>query len=255
MSRSEHLLSFSLCPSLLVVRSQPSPVIVQLEYLQCQCGWGASRLIEKVLPKQKMQNPVTCCRSLCSAAPSGKFAMGRQVYFGLLTLVVPLIYLGSTSAAAWLSPQSHFSSTGSHQASIPQHFEAYIINDLKTDTCVYVSFGTTQPHKELTNALGRGGLYHTERSIFDSGRARQAGKLERIRVFSNDTRVLRDYSAALCSRGDHIGTFPVYNTLPREGRIGEGVAVSEEDEGDVPPLEIRPIFQSGDPKNRIDLVF
>ena len=25
--------------------------------------------------------------------------------------------------------------------------------------------------------------------------------------------------------------------------------------GDVPPLEIRPIFQSGDPKNRVDLVF
>ena len=182
--------------------------------------------------------------------------MGYQAYYGLLALASPLICLGSASAAAWLPPQSHFSVAGARQASTLQHFEAYIINDLETDTCVYASLGATQPHKELTRTLSRGGLYHTERSTFDSGRARQAGKLERIRVFSNDMGVLRDYSVALCGHGDHIRTFPVYGTLSREGRVDEGTTANEVTAtGSVPPLEIRPIFQSGDSNNRADLVF
>ena len=180
--------------------------------------------------------------------------MGHQVYFGLLALAV-LLVPGLASTATWLSDQSYFSIAGSSQGSIPTHFEAYIVNDLETGVCVYVSFGATQHHKELTRTLGRGGLYYTERSIFGSGRGSGAGKLERIRMFSNDTRVLRDRSVALCSRGDHKGTFPVYATLPRGGRVDGGMAAGEQTEWDVPPLEIRPIFWSGDPNNRVDLVF
>ena len=176
-------------------------------------------------------------------------------YFGLLTLATPLIHLTTPSAAIWLSHQSHFYVPGLRQASIPRYFEAYIVNDLETDTCVYVSLGTAQPHKELARALDRGSLYYTERSTFDSGTARQAGKLERIRVFSNDTRVLRDYSVALCGRGDHSRTPPFYNTIPRKEKISEGGITNETTGWVVPPLEIRPIFQSGDPKNRVDLVF
>lgn len=180
--------------------------------------------------------------------------MGHQVYFGLLALAAPLIYLSSASAAVWPS-QSYLSASGFHRASIPQHFEAHIINDLETGTGVYASFGITQLHKGLTRALGRGGSYHTERSTFDSGRARGTGKLERIRVFSNDTRVLRDRFVVLCGHGNYTGTFPIYDTLPREGRIDYGTTANKVVRGDVPPLEIRPIFQSGDPKNRVDLVF
>ena len=176
--------------------------------------------------------------------------MRDRVYFVLLALAAPLTYLGPASAATWLS-QYHFSAVKSQRPSLPLHFEAYIVNDLETNTCIYASFGTTQPHKELTRALDRGSSYHTERSIFNSGRARGAGKLERIRVFSNDTRVLKDYSTALCGHDDR-GTFPIYDTLPREGGADEGIKVTG---GDVPPLEIRPISESGDPSNRVDLVF
>jgi len=181
--------------------------------------------------------------------------MDRWTYLGLLALAAPLNHLGSVLAVAWPSPQSHFSATGFHWASIPRHFEAYIVNDLKTDACLYVSLGITQPHKELTRALGRGDLYHTERSIFDSGTARRGNKLERIKVFSNDTQVLRDHSVALCGHGGRGRTFPFYDTLPRDGGVSEGAAGNEIAEGDLPPLEIRPIFRSGDPGNRVDLVF
>ena len=181
--------------------------------------------------------------------------MGHRVWFGLLALAAPLVYLGSASAAAWSSSQFHFSATVSQKPSIPRHFEAYIINDLETNSCAYVSFGVTQPHKELARALDRGDSYHTERSTFDSGRGRRAGKLERIRVFSNDTQVLRDHYVTLCGLGDHRKVFSVYDTLPREGRIGEGITLNKVTEGDAPPLEIRSIFQSGDPNNRADLVF
>jgi len=181
--------------------------------------------------------------------------MGRQMYFGLLVLTVPLIHLSPALAATWPFLQLYLSTAELHQASIPQHFEAYIVNDLETDACLYVSLGITQPHKELTRALGRGDLYHTERSTFDSGTARRAGKLERIKVFSNDTQVLRDYSVGLCGRDDHGRTFPFYDTLPRGGRVGEGVINNGMTRGDLPPLEIRPIFRSGNPENRVDLVF
>lgn len=181
--------------------------------------------------------------------------MGHQVYFELLALIASFIHLISTSAATWLSSQSHLSATGSQKPFIPQYYEAYIINNLETGTCVHVSFSIAQIHKELVHALGRGDLYHTERSTFDSGRGRGAGKLERIKVFSNDTRVLREYSVALCGHSDHRRAFSVYDTLPREKRIGEGIAINDIAEGDVPPLEIRPIFRSGDPNNRVDLVF
>ena len=181
--------------------------------------------------------------------------MGRQIYFGLLVFAVPLIHLSSALPATWPFSQLYFSTSELHKASLPQHFEAYIVSDLETDACLYVSMGTTQPHKELTRALGRGDLYHTERSTFDSGTARRAGKLERIKVFSNDTQVLRDYSVALCGRDDHGGTFPFYDTLPRDGRGGEGAISNGMTEGVLPPLEIRPIFRSGNPENRVDLVF
>jgi len=183
--------------------------------------------------------------------------MRHQVHFGLLVLIAPLVRLISASTTTWPSSQFHFSATRSRwqKSSIPQHYEAYIINNLETGTCVYVSFGTTQAHKELTRALGRGDLSHTERSTFDSGGGRGAGKLERIRVFSNDTRVLREHSAALCDRGDHKRTFPVYDTLPREGVISCGTTINDAAKGDVPPLEIRPILHSGDPSNRVDLIF
>ena len=177
------------------------------------------------------------------------------VYLGLLVLAAPPTHLISASATAWPPPQSHLSIAGFHQASVPRHFEAYIVKDLGTDACLYVSLSATQPHKELTRAIGRGDLYHTERSTFDSGTARRAGKLERIKVFSNDTQLLRDYSVALCGRGDHGRTFPFYDTLLRDGRVGAGVISLGMTEGILPPLEIRPIFRSGDPENRVDLVF
>lgn len=177
--------------------------------------------------------------------------MGHRVHFGLLVLITPLVHLISASATS----QFRFSATGSQKPSIPWQYETYIINNLETDACVYVSFGKTQPHKELTRALGRGDPYHVERSTFDSGGGRGGGKLERIRVFSNDTRVLRDYSAALCDHGDRKRTFSVYDALPRRGGIGEGITNNEVTKRVVPPLEIRPIFQSGDPNNRADLVF
>lgn len=44
------------------------------------------------------------------------------------------------------------------------------------------------------------------------------------------------------------------DTPTREGRIGEGIAMNEMTEGDVPPIEIQPIFRSGDQNNRVDLV-
>ena len=181
--------------------------------------------------------------------------MGRRVYLGLLVLAASSTRLSSASVATWPPPQSHFSAAGSHRTSIPRHFEAYIINDLEKDACLYVSLSTTQPHKELTRALGRGDLYHTERSTFDFGMTRQAGKLQRIKVFSNDTQLLRDYSVAICGRGDHRRTFPFYDTLHRDGSVGEGVINLGVAGGDIPPLEIRPIFRSGDPENRVDLVF
>jgi len=181
--------------------------------------------------------------------------MGPQVYLALVAFTAPLIRLGSALATTRPFPQLHLSTAEFHQASIPQQFEAYIVNDLEADACLYVSLDTTQPHKELSRALGRGDLYHTERSTFDSGTARRAGKLERIKVFSNDTQVLRDYSVALCGRDDPRRLFPFYDTLPRDGRAGEGAISDGMTEGGLPPLEILPIFQSGNPENRIDLVF
>ena len=180
--------------------------------------------------------------------------MGHQKYLALLVFTAPFIHLISVVAATRPFPQLYFSTAELRKASIPQHFEAYIVNDLETDACLYVSLGTTQPHKELTRALCRGDLYHTERSTFDSGTARRAGKLERIKVFSNDTQVLRDYSVALCGRGDHRRTFPFYDTL-RDGRAGEGAIRDGITEGGLPPFEIRPILRSGNPENRVDLVF
>ena len=184
---------------------------------------------------------VLCIICLSVRVLDHQLAMGHQVWFGLLGLAAPLVYLGSASAAAWSSSQFHFSATVSQKPSIPRHFEAYIINDLETNSCAHVSFGVTQHHKELARALDRGDLYHTERSTFGSGRGRRAGKLERIRVFSNDTQVLRDYYVTLCGLGDH--------------RTGEGITINKVTQGDVPTLEIRSIFQSGDPNNRADLVF
>ena len=199
-----------------------------------------------------MQGLVTCSHS----PDHQPFVMGHRMYCGvLLALAAPLVQLSSASAATWTSPQSHFSAARPQKSTIPQHFEANIISDPKTNTCLYAFFGTTQPHKELTRILGQGGSYHTERFTFDSGRDREAGKLERIRVFSTNTRVLRDYSVALCGHGGHLGTFPIYDTLSREGGVEAGVLTYQMTEGDVPPLEVRPIFQSGDPNNRVDLVF
>lgn len=51
-----------------------------------------------------------------------------------------------------------------------------------------------------------------------------------------------------------IGGHSQSDTLPREERIGEGITMNEVTEGDVPPIEIRPIFRSGGQNNRLDLV-
>jgi len=216
---------------------------VELEYLLLE-----PERADREVKKCKVWSRVA---TLVHLPASHQSTMGRQMYLALLVSAAHFVHLSSALAATRLFPQLHFSTAESH----PRHFEAYIVNDLETDACLYVSLGTTQPHKELTRALGRGDLYHTERSTFDSGTARRAGKLERIKVFSNDTQVLRDYSVALCGRGDDRRTFPFYDALLRDGMAGEGATSNEMTEGDLPPLEIRPIFQSGNPENRVDLVF
>lgn len=93
---------------------------------------------------------------------------------------------------------------------------------------------------QRTNSLSLPGWFIPHRKVyFDAGRSRGAGKLEHIRVFSNDTRVLRDYSATLLGREDHRRTSPVYDTLPRGGRIDEGIEVTE---GVIPHLKFDPFF-------------
>jgi len=58
--------------------------------------------------------------------------------------------------------------------------------------------------------------------------------------YASFERLFRRFTRSRGSQED----ITVYDTLPRGGRIGEGIEMTK---GDVPPPDIRPIFRSGDP--------
>ncbi|KAH7913957.1 IgA peptidase M64-domain-containing protein [Hygrophoropsis aurantiaca] len=125
-------------------------------------------------------------------------------------------------------------------------------NTAETEKCMVISFGDTQPHKEL-----RTSDYVLEKTPIPQPRGQQLQEV--LRIISHDQLTLFRTARSLCPND----IFDSYGSRDTTGSIASQTVFSKEghrnyayDNGvDLPNLEVIPLITSGRPDNRVDLAF